>query len=110
MSYIPPCEDLAPYLRQKLTQDKAHTWQNAPYIHERVRELLRAVEYAGVAELPAYTPVSYWCGGYSSMMNIDPATLQTHLLNVQLANQQAQINQRMIDELSACCTERYEWR
>lgn len=110
MNSVPPCEDLAPYLRQKLTQDKEYSWRTAPYIHERVRELLRAVEYAGAAELPAYTPVSYWCGGYSSMMNIDPATLQTHLLNVQLASQQAQINQCMIGELSACCTERYEWR
>lgn len=110
MSYIPPCEDLAPYLRQKLTQDKEYSWQTAPYIHERVRELLRAVEYAETTELPAYTPVSYWCGGYSNMANTDFATLQTHLLNLQLANQQAQINQRMIDELPACCTERYEWR
>ena len=68
MNSVPPCEDLAPYLRQKLTQDKEHSWQNAPYIHEEVRAALQEAEYAS-KPIPAYAQV-YQRSEYLDCVNV----------------------------------------
>lgn len=103
MNSVPKCEDLAPYLRQKLEQDKEYTWQTAPYIHEEVREALREAEYS-VRSLP-YTPV--YRHGYSDLLNIydynangySSASVQTELWRRQMESAQMQINQNTIDML-----------
>lgn len=51
---VPQCEELAPYLREKLLGDMEHTWWNAPYIHESVVEAI--VE----SERQRYAPVNYY--------------------------------------------------
>lgn len=104
MNSVPECEGLAPYLRQKLEQDKEYTWQTAPYIHEEVREALREAEYS-VRTLP-YTPV--YRHGYSDLLNIydynangyvRSASVQAELQRQQIESAQMQINQDMIDML-----------
>lgn len=103
MNSVPPCEDLAPYLRQKLTQDKEHSWQNAPYIHEEVRAALREAEYASRL-IPAYTQV-YRRGEYPDWVNVGGRYLdtlaRTQLLKTQMENMQVQINQNMINAINA---------
>lgn len=99
MNSVPPCEDLAPYLRQKLTQDKEHSWQNAPYIHEEVRAALREAEYAS-RSIPAYTQV-YQRSEYPDWVNVVGTLAQTQLLKTQMENMQAQINQNMINAINA---------
>lgn len=104
MNSVPPCEDLAPYLRQKLTQDKEHSWQNAPYIHEEVRAALREAEYAS-KPIPAYAQV-YQRGGYPAWVNVggrylDGTLARTQLLKTQMENMQVQINQNMINAINA---------
>lgn len=104
MNSVPPCEDLAPYLRQKLTQDKEHSWQNAPYIHEEVRAVLREAEYAS-KPIPAYAQV-YQRSEYPDWVNvggryIDGTLARTQLLKTQMENIQAQINQNMINAINA---------
>lgn len=103
MNSVPKCEDLAPYLRQKLEQDKEYTWQTAPYIHEEVREALREVEYS-VRSLSC-TPV--YRHGYSDLLNIydynangynSSAYLQMEMQR-QIDAAQMQINQNTIDML-----------
>jgi len=42
--WIIDCDFLAPYLKEKLEQDKEHTWRDAPYIPDDVRALLREAE------------------------------------------------------------------
>lgn len=45
MKYVPECEALAPYLKEKLLIDSEHTWRDAPYIHEEVRAAIAQSEY-----------------------------------------------------------------
>ena len=103
MNSVPKCEDLAPYLRQKLEQDKEYSWQTAPYIHEEVRAALREAEY------PVSSPYRPACRRiYSDLMNIyncnansyvRSASVQAELQKWQMESAQMQINQDMIDML-----------
>ena len=90
MNNVPPCEDLAPYLRQKLTQDKEYSWQTAPYIHEEVRAVLREAEYAS-KPIPAYAQV-YQRSEYLDCVNVGGRYME---------NIQVQINQNMINAINA---------
>lgn len=99
MNSVPPCEDLAPYLRQKLTQDKEYSWQTAPYIHEEVRAVLREAEYAS-NPIPAYAQV-YQRSGYPDWVNVGGTLARTQLLKTQMENMQVQINQNMINAINA---------
>lgn len=104
MNSVPPCEDLAPYLRQKLTQDKEYSWQTAPYIHEEVRAVLREAEYAS-KPIPAYAQV-YQRSEYPDWVNVggrylDGTLARTQLLKTQMENMQVQINQNMINAINA---------
>lgn len=103
MNSVPECEGLAPYLRQKLEQDKEYTWQTAPYIHEEVREALREAEYSVSSRyMPACRRI------YSDLLNIygcnansyiRSASVQAELQRQQMESAQMQINQDMIDML-----------
>lgn len=90
----PECEGLAPYLREKLAQDRAHTWRDAPYIHEQVRAELRAAEAA--ARPPMYPPPYRTWGGYADMTNVYH-TMQTQLLQMQMQNVQQQMTENMLN-------------
>lgn len=39
--FLKEFDGLAPYLKEKLINDNKHTWQDAPYIHEDVKESIR---------------------------------------------------------------------
>lgn len=54
MKYVPECEALAPYLKEKLRKDPNHTWRDAPYIHEEVRAAIVQSEYQ------LYEPAVYY--------------------------------------------------
>lgn len=93
----PECEGLAPYLREKLAQDRAHTWQDAPYIHEQVRAELRAAEAA--ARPPMYPPPYRTYGWYADMTNVYQTTTQTQLIQMQMQNVQREINENILNAM-----------
>ncbi len=58
-AWLKECPYLAPYLKEKLAADKKHTWRDAPYIHEDVREALAEDEPRPTYVRPEYAMPSY---------------------------------------------------
>lgn len=55
--FLDDCADvLAPMLADKLKADKKHTWRDAPYIHEDVREALEERKPRETYYIPHYSP------------------------------------------------------
>lgn len=55
--FLDDCADvLAPMLADKLKADKKHTWRDAPYIHEVVREALEERKPRETYYIPHYSP------------------------------------------------------
>ena len=99
-AWLKECPYLAPYLKEKLTADKKHTWRTAPYIHEDVREALAEDEPRPTYSIPHYSPAaipnsSYYIPYYgaAAMMPIRASSEINMAISAQVDSLEAQIRQ-----------------
>lgn len=99
-SWIQECQELAPYLKEKLAADKKHSWRTAPYIHEEVREALAENEPRPTYSIPHYSPAaipnsSYYTPYYgaAAMMPIRAGSEINMTISAQADSLDAQIRQ-----------------
>lgn len=100
--WIKDCEFLSPYLKEKLTQDKEHTWRDAPYIPDEIKDMLRE------AAPPRNPSISYPINTQNINYSLNcTTTAQALLLNYRMqemnaATFQARLNERMKSMIRAC--------
>lgn len=98
--FLDDCADvLAPMLADKLKADKKHTWRDAPYIHEDVREALEERKPRETYYIPHYSPTvipssSYYNPYYyAAMMPIRAGSEINMTISSQVNSLDAQMRQ-----------------